>query len=222
MLSASFRFSPHSRLTNVRYRVKPPLSLADLLPVQRAMTSVQGRSRRTVVQDEHRLRGFLAVMRGFTLIELMIIVSILGILAALVVPMMATSSDQARTEAVASNVSHIRAMIAYHSGAGDGSISATGHPTSVDVAWFRNGHMPEHAFAGGPMIVQVVSLASNVIYPAMKSFDPLAAGAVNAWYNSANGEFCVLVPAKASDAETLALFNAANKVSATTISATTN
>jgi prepilin-type N-terminal cleavage/methylation domain-containing protein len=197
--------------------VKEYSPLADWLSVNKVMspTWMSSQSPISAPTDDQRARGF-------TLVELLIIVSILGILAALAVPMMATSSDQARTEAVASNVSHIRAMIAYHSGAGGSSMTATGHPTTVDAAWFRDSKMPEHAFAGAPMIVQVVSLASNVVFPAVKSFNPLTIGATNAWYNSTNGEFCVLVPAKTSDAETVALFNAANKVSAMTISATTN
>lgn len=159
---------------------------------------------------------------GFTLIELLIVVSILAILAALAVPVINNSSDQARAETLASNVAHIRAMITYHGGAGTTPLSPGGSPVAVDSAWFRAGKMPEHAWTGDPMVVQVVSLGNDVIYPAVKVFNPLSSGATSAWYNATNGSFCVLVPPQAGDPATVELFNAANKVSVTTVTQTTN
>jgi type II secretory pathway pseudopilin PulG len=159
---------------------------------------------------------------AFTLIELLIIVSVLGILAAIVAPMISNSSDQARIEAIASNVSQIRADIIYHAGVADVPLSAGGSPTMVQAAWFRGGQLPEHAWTGAPMVVQVVNGAANAVYPAVKVFNPMIAGATSAWYNAINGAFCALVPPDDTDAKTLARFNAANKVTATALNQTTN
>src|SRR5690349_21990668 len=111
VLSASRRCSPQSIPAKVHPSVKDISSLADLNVVNIVPSTTQdrGQPRQSARPSRRRIDTI-----GFTLVELLIIVSILGILAALAVPMMATSSDQARTEAVASNVSHIRAMIAYH------------------------------------------------------------------------------------------------------------
>ena len=49
--------------------------------------------------------------RGFTLVELMIVVSLLGILAALVVPEFSSSTTEAKTAALQSNLTAIRKQI---------------------------------------------------------------------------------------------------------------
>ncbi len=67
---------------------------------------------------------------GFTLVELLIVAIILAILAAIVVPQFASSTDDARDSAVRSNLSGIRSAIdlytQQHSGIFPGSVAATG------------------------------------------------------------------------------------------------
>ena len=157
--------------------------------------------------------------RAFTLIELLIIMAILGILAALVVPVMSNTSDVARIEALATNAAHIRGLIVQHAGKRDVPLSAGGYPLTIDAAWFRSGNMPAHSWTGRAMVVQVVNTA-GVLYPAVKTFDPTTVGAVSVWYNTANGAFCALVPIQKTPAETLQVFNDANKVSAASLAAT--
>lgn len=49
--------------------------------------------------------------RGFTLVELMIVVAILGILAAIVIPQFSSSTNEARTAALGSDLAAIRKQI---------------------------------------------------------------------------------------------------------------
>ena len=49
--------------------------------------------------------------RGFTLVELMIVVSLLGILAALVIPHFGSNTSEAKTSALSSNLATIRKQI---------------------------------------------------------------------------------------------------------------
>ena len=94
---------------------------------------------------------------GMTLVELMIVVAMLAILAAILVPMFGTTSDMARTEAMASNAAQVKSMIIHHAGVRDVALSAQGYPTAIDGAWFKMGHLPEHSWSGSPIAVEVVS-----------------------------------------------------------------
>lgn len=152
----------------------------------------------------------------------MIVIAILGILAAVVVPMMGSTNDMARVEAMASNVNHVRTLVLAHAGSGDVPLSLGGYPTTIDPAWFRGGKLPTHAWTDHPIVVEVVNAAATIVYPAVKAFDPSVRGAFTAWYNASNGKFCARVPAKPTDAETLEIFNQSNKTGATVIGQTTN
>jgi len=158
--------------------------------------------------------------RGFTLIEILIVVVILGILAAIVIPRFNESDDLTRTRVMAAGVRHVRALITYHAAARTTTLSSQGFPTTLEASWFRNGTLPDHTWTGEPMIVDIVSGDPNDIYPGTKSFNLATAGAVNAWYNTANGSFCALVPAQVNDADTLQLFNDANLAQCTSLSQT--
>jgi type II secretory pathway pseudopilin PulG len=144
---------------------------------------------------------------------------VLGILAALAVPMYSSGSDLARTETMAVNVSEIRTQIIAHAGKGDVQLSAGGSPTTVSALWFRNSTLPEHAWTGKPLNIEVVTDAATAVFPAVKTLTPNAA---DAWYNATNGAFCVRVPQMRTDALTLETFNSANKCGATTLGQTTN
>ena len=91
------------------------------------------------------------VRKGMSLIELMIVVSVLAILAAIVVPMFGSTSDIARTEAMASNATQIKSLIIHHAGARDVPLSVQGYPQSIDGTWFKMGHLPDHSWSNGPM-----------------------------------------------------------------------
>jgi len=148
---------------------------------------------------------------GMTLTELMIVVAMLAILAAILVPMFGSTSDMARVEAMASNAAQIRSEVIHHTGARDVPVSNEGYPLALSGGWFKGNRLPDHAWTTAPLIVETVNAQPNVMYPAVKTFDPNAAGAFNAWYNTSNGRFWVRVPSTASSP--LYLFNAVNKCS---------
>ena len=74
---------------------------------------------------------------AFTLIELLLVVVILGILAAVAIPQFTDSSTEARTSSLQTNLSVMRSAVEYyrtnHSGKYPGYPSAGGAPTAVET-----------------------------------------------------------------------------------------
>ena len=159
--------------------------------------------------------------RAFTLVELLIVVTILGILAALVVPYIAKADDNSRADTLAVNVRHIREMITLYSGRAGTPQSPQGFPQALDPDWFHGGRFPKHTWTSTSMIVETVAGPATVTYPAAKTFDPTDPAAASAWYNTASGAFCVRVPPQADNAKTLQMFNIANKCEVANLAQTT-
>lgn len=77
----------------------------------------------------HIKQGPSILQKGFTLVELLIVVIILAILAAIVVPQFASTTDDAKLAALDTNLSNIRA--------------------SIDLYYQQHGHYPGNAIASG-------------------------------------------------------------------------
>jgi len=158
--------------------------------------------------------------RAFSLVEILLVMSILAILAALVIPSMKNARDSGRRETMASNIRLIRAAVEYQGGSGAVPLSATGHPLAVDPLWFDSGQLPFNPWTGTNLLVETVAGPANQIYPANKTFDPSNAADANCWYNSASGRFMARVPAQVNAADTLTMFNEINGVDAANLAAT--
>ena len=103
------------------------------------------------------------VKKGFTLIEILIVVIILGILAAIVIPQFANASTQAKTSAVQSTVQTLRSQIALYKlqhsdvlpGGGTGTTFSSGQfwtdlTTQTDTTGAAWTNSTANQSAGGP------------------------------------------------------------------------
>lgn len=166
------------------------------------------------------MAGCRRTLRGMTLVEVLIVIVVLGILAAIVFPKYSSIEAEARAKSAASNVRRVRDLIQVHRHSGLYPLNEQGNPTQIHAEWFRGTGIPEHAWTSRPMRIQNVAAGADAIYPQEKTFDVNDANAVNAWYNLDNGRFCILVPPRARDADTLALFNLANSCEAQSLDQT--
>ncbi len=189
--------------------------------VNRPLRHADGRHMVRSRINPHAVAGrSLRDRRAFTLVELLMVISIIGIQAALVIPAMRNTEDTGRLESMASNLRIIKTTVEFHAAARDVAVSAGGYPTSISPNWFPGGHLPVNLWASRELNIEIVAGPIGEIYPATKTFDPLDAGADDCWYNTANGAFCARVPAQADDAATLALFNDVNQASAANLADT--
>jgi prepilin-type N-terminal cleavage/methylation domain-containing protein len=158
---------------------------------------------------------------GFTLIELLIVVFIVSLLASIIIVKMSNMLGTGRAETLSATVSHVRELIGYHAALVGEPKSAAGFPIDVNPAWFDRGVLPTHTWTQRPMIVESIDGDPAAFYPAVKVFDDDDDAAATAWYNAANGAFCVLVGDDAADdAEVIELFNMANVASVTSLDQT--
>ncbi len=146
--------------------------------------------------------------RGFTLIELMIVASVLAVLAAIALPRFASSNQEAELNVLATNVRSISTKIT-------GEYARTGaYPAAIDASWFADGE-PDHPHntIGLPMFQ-----ASNwpgIEHPTNKVLKAGVAGAY--FYNPANGVFRARVSDQGSESATLDAYNKVNQSSETSL-----
>lgn len=171
-----------------------------------------------IPMSEQKVQGRSAC--GMTLVELLIVIVALGILAAIVFPKYNSIESEARAKSAASNVRRVRELIQVHRHSGLYPLNEQGVPEEIHAEWFRGTGIPEHSWTGRVMRIQRIAAGEATLYPLEKTFDLNDANAVNAWYNLDNGRFCILVPPRADDADTLALFNLANSCEATSLDQT--
>jgi MSHA pilin protein MshA len=90
--------------------------------------------------------------KGFTLIELVMVIVILGILAATALPRFVDLSSKARENAAKGVLGSIRAAVAirYASNAAYGSTSPT--PTTIEVTMFQDNQVPVEPYSSSSAV----------------------------------------------------------------------
>ncbi len=159
--------------------------------------------------------GPLRRPRGFTLVEILIVVVILGILASIVVPQFTDATDRSKSVTTASIVRTVQAKV-FENYATQGEFAAT-----ISDAWFVEGSLPTNPLAPDqrdPTVFYDAAATSAMSHPATKTV--AATGAF--WYNPTNGSFRALVPAQSTAALTLQLYNTANSTDVAALGDTSN
>ncbi len=146
--------------------------------------------------------------RGFTLVELTIVILMLSILAAMVIPKITQGSDESRAAAAATTVQSVQAKIME-------VFAQTGeYPATIDPDWFAHNELPANPWDlsyTGARVWYDSSATGAQTHPLFKHFR----GTGVYWYNPNNGRFRALVPTQATDAETLDVYNNSNGAGAT-------
>lgn len=158
---------------------------------------VATRQAQRIGSGDRRLEG------GFTLVEILIVVIILGILAALVVPKFSNASTDSKAAAAAATCRVVQQKILEYRGT-NGS-----YPATIDPAWFAGGNLPKSPFNplyADPIEVDTTSTA-DIRHPRIKS---ISTSLKPFWYNASNGLFRARVTLQSSTAKTLELYNKAN------------
>jgi prepilin-type N-terminal cleavage/methylation domain-containing protein len=148
---------------------------------------------------------------GFTLVELMIVVAILGILGAIVLPTYQTNASEAKVSSAKSNLHTMRAQIELYKMQHNGTLPGYAAGTGVDElslgAQFTGTTMVDGTPSGsktvlapfnyGPYLLKIPSNPfnnkSNIAYSTAFAAD---AGVVDSgWlYNRTTGEICLNYP----------------------------
>ncbi|MFK7787983.1 MAG: type II secretion system protein [Phycisphaeraceae bacterium] len=151
---------------------------------------------------EQRVR---TLSRGLTLIELMIVVSILGILAAIVVPTFSQGSDDAKHATAAVNVKAVQTKIQEY------YLNHDAWPDTIDPGWFAGGAIPDNPYIDGTPSLVVQNITGKTELDVKY---PNSSGSMIFWYNRATGSFHTRVPWAGSDEATLELYNRVNHIEA--------
>ncbi|WP_428388648.1 type II secretion system protein [Mucisphaera sp.] len=151
---------------------------------------------------------------AFTLVEILIVVVILGILAAVVIPQFSDAATEAKVAASAANVRAISGRIAvYHAEHG-------AFPPTIQDEWFVGSVDSPIGDSLADAVGVDASNNSDKWHTIAKGVPeegiPESWGGIY-WYNALNGAFRARVPEQATEQATIDLYNRVNNTSVTSL-----
>lgn len=141
--------------------------------------------------------------RAFTLVEVVIVVLMLGIVAAIGVPKVINNSENAETELLRRNVDALQDAIEYY-------YAETGrYPLTIEADLFRGNRLPSHPQQTGGEQPRVENVEEKgILDPTDISLTEKSPGAY--WYNRAEGIVRARVANKTSAVLTQNFYNQVN------------
>lgn len=128
---------------------------------------------------------------GFTLIEILIVIVVLGIIAAVVVPQLTTAADDAKLDALKANLQLVRSQIELYRLHHNGQL-----PTSADLfdeqmtQYTNTSHGTSAAKTGSFVLGPYLMTVPDNPFTNTNDVTTTASGPAKAWYyNPATGEF---------------------------------
>ena len=150
--------------------------------------------------------------RAFTLVEILIVVVILGILAAMVIPQMSSATEEAKVGAAIATRNAIHtALLNYFKDHAE-------YPPTIDQQWFVSKKLPQNPFATDWTGDSVQEFSSNDLtrrIPEYKKINPSLSYGKPIWYHPRTGD--VYLRVLGVDTDTLTLFNRVNGLDLTSI-----
>ncbi|NOX59614.1 MAG: type II secretion system protein [Planctomycetes bacterium] len=157
----------------------------------------------------NRQQGSIA--RAFTLVEVLIVVIILGILAAVVVPQFSNASQEATGASLKSTLDVIKDRVDYEKH----QSPTSQYPTVISPTWFASQIGPLHPGNSFGVANVEVDTTAGRMHPVNKVLVAGVAGAY--WYNSTEGIIRARVKDQGTSASTLTFYNDVNDSNETTL-----
>ncbi len=134
----------------------------------------------------------MSVKRGFTLVEILIVVSILGILAAIVIPQYQSNTSEAKLASLQSNLHTVRKQIELYKLHHNGDLPAAVGETGDDFIRRLTTPTDESGAAGGPFGPYLERMPANVYnqFSTVRIGDPAAGANGAGWrFDPSSGVF---------------------------------